>query len=103
MERDEAIKKIRTALKTRTGKAWSVRGGEGTAWGWISIKSTPKKSADGFGTLSSEQRMELAKTLGLPEVSDSGVSIAASSDYREEYVARAEGRTPTVTGKVYWD
>lgn len=37
MDRNEAILAIRTALKNRSGKPWSVTGGRGTAWGWISI------------------------------------------------------------------
>ena len=37
IDRDEAIKAIRTALKRRTGKTWSVKGGRGTAWGWLTI------------------------------------------------------------------
>lgn len=36
-DRNEAIATIRSELKTRSGKAWSVRGGRGTAWGWITI------------------------------------------------------------------
>ncbi len=35
MDRDEAIKRIRAALKRRSGKLWSVTGGRGTSWGWI--------------------------------------------------------------------
>lgn len=41
MDRNETITAIRTALKNRSGKQWSVTGGRGTAWGWISI-SSPK-------------------------------------------------------------
>jgi hypothetical protein len=35
MDRNETIKTIRTALRRRSGKAWSVTGGRGTGWGWI--------------------------------------------------------------------
>jgi hypothetical protein len=42
LDRDEAIKRIKAALKRRSGKAWSVTGGKGTAWGWIEIDATPK-------------------------------------------------------------
>lgn len=110
MERNDAIKRIKSALKKRTGKMWSVTGGSGTAYGWITIKATPKQSTDGFGTMTEEQQLELAKALGFEvgkdvhrHVHHQGVSIPASSDYREEYVARAEGRPPTTFGKVYWD
>lgn len=43
MERDETIAAIKTALKNRSGKPWSVTGGRGTAWGWISISVPPKR------------------------------------------------------------
>lgn len=43
MERNEAIAAIRTALKARSGKAWSVTGGRGTAWGWITISVPPSR------------------------------------------------------------
>ena len=43
LDRAETIRRIRTALKARSGKTWSVRGGSGTSWGWISIQSPPKR------------------------------------------------------------
>lgn len=39
--REAVIKRIRAALVKRSGKQWSVRGGRGTAYGWIRI-SAPK-------------------------------------------------------------
>ena len=33
MDRKETIKRIKTALERRSGKKWSVTGGQGTAWG----------------------------------------------------------------------
>lgn len=45
LTRDEAIARIRIALKQRSGKAWSVKGGRGTAYGWIDISvPTARKS-----------------------------------------------------------
>ena len=41
LDRNEAIKRIKAALKARSGKSWSVTGGKGTAWGWIKIDTTP--------------------------------------------------------------
>lgn len=125
--RDEAIARIRTALRKRSGKAWSVTGGRGTAWGWIEINSPPARrtaherrkpgsvtnrpedyeivdtgALDGYMTDS--DRAELASLLGLPNlVHHQGVSIADGSDYRQEYTDRAEGRTPAVIGSRYWD
>ena len=43
IDRDEAIKRIRTALKRKTGKTWSVTGDRGTAWGWIRVQAPPKR------------------------------------------------------------
>jgi hypothetical protein len=43
MDRDETIKQIKTALQRRSGKTWSVTGGRGTDWGWITITAPPKR------------------------------------------------------------
>ena len=43
LTRDQAIKRIRDALKLRSGKPWSVTGGTGTAWGWIRIDAPPAR------------------------------------------------------------
>ena len=127
MERNEAIKRIKAALKKRSGKAWSVTGGRGTAWGWIEIDAMPAhrtafyrlkngmedlpenyeeycdNSREG-GSMTAADRAELGALLGLGRDSYSGgENIPASGDYRQEYVDRAEGRTPTKTGTPYWD
>lgn len=129
MDRDEAIARIRKALRQRSGKAWSVTGGRGTAWGWITIDAPParrtwkyepppgktpgetmpgeyvevERPGEPWGHTSPAERAELAALLGLERVHHQGVSIAASSDYRIEYVDRAEGRAPSKTGTPYWD
>jgi len=43
IDRDEAIKRIRKALTKKTGKSWSVTGGRGTAWGWITVSAPPRR------------------------------------------------------------
>ena len=125
MDRNEVIKAIKTALKQRSGKAWSVTGGRGTAWGWIKIDSPPARRTSGFrlkaGTLDLPEnyeeydtgqpdrlmtpadRAELGKLLGLDRVHTQGVSIAASSEYYREYLDRANGRTPSKIAEPYWD
>jgi hypothetical protein len=101
--RDQAIQRIKTALKKRSGRPWSVTGGRGTAWGWIHIKPF-KKYADQYGNLTPEDQVYLGKLLGLDRpVHCQGESIPASWKYRAEYVDRAEGRTPKVCGEPYWD
>jgi hypothetical protein len=124
IDRDEAIRRIKDGLKRRSGKAWSVRGGRGTAWGWISVDAVPKRrtwhyvpGADGsyadnleaddpskpYGHMGPADRAELAELLGLDGVHYQGHSIPASGAHYREYVDRAEGREPSVEGERYWD
>lgn len=102
MDRNETIKKIRTALKRRSGKDWSVRGGHGTAWGWIKVSAPPRRMV-GY-RMSDEDRAELGRLLGFDRPADPQYeSIPASSAYYAEYVDRAEGRVPAVCGTPHWD
>lgn len=128
MNRDDTIRQIRSALQRRSGKAWSVTGGRGTAWGWIRIDAPPRRctwrhrlkvghaaGAAGLehyddvdtgqpgGHMSPADRAELARLLALERVHEQGVSVAASSDYYREYLERAEGRPPSVIARPYWD
>jgi hypothetical protein len=43
--REATIKRIRAALKNRSGKVWSVKGDKGTAYGWIHISVPPARYA----------------------------------------------------------
>lgn len=102
-DRDEAVRAIRTALRQRSGKAWSVTTGRGTSWGWITI-SVPPARRDRYGCMTRADADELAQLLGLDRpVHDQGENIPASSAYRREYIDRASGRTPTAVGTPYWD
>lgn len=116
VDRNGAIKRIRSALKRRSGRDWSVTGGRGTAWGWIRISAPPRRltddweggprSADGdyFGYMTLEDRETLGNLLNLgKEAHPQGVSIPASSGHRWEYIDRAEGREPQEFGVQYWD
>jgi hypothetical protein len=126
-DRNATIKAIRQALRKRSGKDWSVTGGRGTAWGWLTIDAPPSrrtwksrvvadcKDENGFdvyeqydtgepgGYIGPADRAELARLLGLESVHHQGVSIASSRDYYAEYIDRAEGRTPRKVGVPYWD
>ena len=126
-DRDDAIAHIRAALKKRSGKAWSVTGGRGTAWGWIQIDALPARRTwshrlkagagdtwpesyeefntgePGRGHMGPADRAELAALLGLESVHTQGVSIPAQNDFRTEYLDRAEGRPPSRIGKPEWD
>lgn len=92
IERNDAIARIRAALKAKTGKAWSVRGQAGTAWGWIDVLPMPKDQPFRW-CMSKTQQRELAAAFGLAEpVHYQGLSIPP--DERAEYVVRAERDMP---------
>lgn len=127
LDRNETIKRIKTALQRRSGKAWSVTGGRGTAWGWITIEAPPARRTWGHrlkagatmdrpedyeaydtgepGRCNSPQDCaELGELMGLGGPAHSqGISIASSSDYYREHIDRAEGRTPSKIAQPYWD
>lgn len=122
IDRATAIARIRTALQARSGKRWSVTGGRGTAYGWITIDAPPNRrtarwipdpanpansieSDTGLpnGHITPDDRKELATLLGLATIHHQGVSIPASRAYYREHVDRAEGRAPSVIGEPYWD
>ena len=129
-DRNQTIKRIKTALERRSGKKWSVTGGRGTVWGWIKIDAPParctwksrlkagadKDSRDSdyedydaglgtkFGNMGPGDRAELGKLLGFERpVNHHGVNIAASNDHYNEYIDRAEGRSPAKVAQPYWD
>ena len=98
LSRNAVTKRIRSALRQRSGKTWSVTCGTGTAYGWIHIKARHHDS------MSAAECAELAHLLGLSRPCHfQGESIPASHDYYREYIDRAEGREPAVDGKPYWD
>lgn len=39
IERKDAVRRIKAALKRKTSKTWSVHGDRGTAWGWITVEA----------------------------------------------------------------
>jgi hypothetical protein len=126
IDRNDAIGAIKAALKARSGKSWSVTGGKGTAWGWITIDAPPKRrtarnvdsgrrdemgytiydlvdTGQPGGYITPADQAELCALLGLERMHDQGISIPAGNDYYIEYVNRAEGRNPSTHGVPYWD
>lgn len=101
MTRDGAIDVIKSGLKKRSKRAWSVTGGRGTTYGWIMIRSLAY--AENGYSLTLGERAELGSLLGLESVRDQGVLIPASAAHYSEYIARAEGRKPEVIAEPYWD
>jgi hypothetical protein len=100
-ERDEFIAAVKAALRERSGKTWSVKGGRGTSWGWVTILAPPAR-LDEYGGMTDADRAELSELLG-KEVHHQGESIPPGSDYRREYLDRARGIEPTVIAVPYWD
>jgi hypothetical protein len=72
--RSDVTKKMRQLLKARSGKAWSVTGDRGTAWGWLNIQAPPKRRIGEYGRTSDEDARELADLLGLDRP-DGNVSV----------------------------
>lgn len=104
LSRAAVIKRIKQALKQRSGRQWSVTGGKGTAYGWIYIKAVKPHAMDEWGNMNDADRTLLGKLLGLDKpVHFQGESIPASNDYYREYIDRAEGRKPSKCGSPYWD
>lgn len=103
MNRDETIKTIRANLRRRSGKAWSVKSGRGTACGWITITPPPRRrTADGY--MSDADRTELGTLLNASgPVHMQGEKVPSSFDYYDEYVDRSAGRTPAKCGQPCWD
>lgn len=102
-ERTETIQRIRRALKRRSGKTWSVKGGRGTAYCWIDISSPPTRCGD-FGRMTDADRDELTALLGLDRrIHTQGVQVPPCNNYWPEYIDRAEGRTPSAYGVADWD
>jgi hypothetical protein len=102
--RNEVIAKIKAAFKAR-GLRYSVTGGRGTAWGWITIDLLPSVHKD-LMHLDPVYRERAYLKLGADLGKEKGYtseSIPASSDYYREYIDRANGRTPSVIGEPYWD
>lgn len=92
--RDAVIKDIRASLKSRSGKAWSVRGGEGTAWNHITISAPPSRLVN--GRLSEEDSAELHKLLGLswnpnPGVTVQSITVEDTNQARLDFMNRARG------------
>lgn len=105
--RNDAIKAIRAALRKRHLR-YSVTGGRGTAWGWIHIDLMPAEFKAPFSPEHSAainaKRAVMYRAFGLnPGMESGSISVAASRDYYQEYIDRANGRAPSVIGQPYWD
>jgi hypothetical protein len=105
MDRNETIKAIKANLQRRSNKTWSVVGGKGTAYSWITISAPPKR-LDEYGYMTLADRQELSELLSKTNgdlVHRQGEMIPGANDYYQEYLDRSAGITPTSIGKPYWD
>lgn len=100
VDRASAIAAIRASLRQRSGKPWSVRGGRGTTWGWITI-SAPSARMVGY-RMSAEDSIELGNLLDLLNPPYQQVAVPASSAHYREYMNRAAG-LPYSVAQQYWD
>lgn len=91
--RNEAAKAMRQMLRKRSGKAWSVKGGRGTASGWLTISAPPSRCV-GYGYMTPEDCRELAELLGKANpIHDQGVTFPY--DERWHYLKAARGDFPS--------
>ncbi len=101
VDRNSTIKAIKAALKAR-GLTYSVTGGHGTTWGWITIDLMPKmKNKCLTYSECREARGLMNEHFGLEGFQY--ISIPPGNDYYREYMDRAAGREPKKLGVPYWD
>lgn len=87
IERDDAVKALRAALRERTGHTWSVTVGRGTAWGWIEVTAPPARRVDGRTTM--DDALTLGEIFGLRSRWENCRTVSISPEDRAEYVRRA--------------
>jgi hypothetical protein len=117
-DRAETMATIKAELKKRSGKPWSVTGGRGTAYGWLTITAPPARRVHGDlvgmtpgwtpkyppSLMTDTDAAELAGLLGMPPArSHQGVMVAASHKHYAEFVDRAKGLVPVAVAQPYWD
>ncbi len=125
--RNAVIKAIKYALQQRSGKQWSVTGGRGTAWGWITVDAPPSRrtmrcrlkagavttnpddyemydSGEAGHSTRPEDIDELSALLGIEKVHCQGYSIPAGRDYQRLALCQAlHGHSGPFTAQPYWD
>lgn len=125
--RNAVIAQIKKSLQTRSGKPWSVTGGRGTAWGWITVDAPPARrtahcrlkegatntwpesyervdTGEPDGSMTDADRVELAGLLGKEAVHFQGESIPSQSDaYRVALCRAMYGHAGPFTWEANWD
>lgn len=99
-ERNDTNKLLRRILKLRTGLTWSVSGGRGTAFGWISIEVPRARRVDSKGALTQDphgylapaDRALIARVLGRSRpVHFQGFGVRAGTSERRRLLRAAAG------------
>jgi hypothetical protein len=84
--REDAVKAIRSALRSRSGRAWSVRAGRGSVFEWIYITAPSSRLVD--DQMTAEDCTDLGRLLGLDgPTHEQGVMVPRRR--RREFVERA--------------
>lgn len=102
MHHKEAIAAIKSALRERSGKSWSVTARRGSSYGWLNITAPPARLVD-YGYMTDADSAELGRLLGRDGPCHmQGELVPASAAHYREFTARAAG-LPFVVAERYWD
>lgn len=94
---------LKKALKVATGRAWSVRGSRGTAYGWLNV-SAPKDREEGpYGYTSEEDRVLLREAFQTERIHHQGYMIPSSRGFYWQAAQAVTGRPITIHGVRDWD
>ncbi len=74
--RSAVTRKMRQLLRKRSGKTWSVKGGRGTGWGWLTIAAPPSRMDN--WRMTEEDQAELSILLD-EKAHCQGVSVSSDS------------------------
>ncbi len=127
-DRNQIMKEMKKRLELRSGMKWSVRGGKGTAYGWLHISAPPSRKkyrhidkvigvnirgreiyeevfdeAAEYGSPGPVDRHILALLLNKDHRSNGDWGVPSSRAYYVEFLARCAGRIPSVNATPYWD
>jgi len=83
-QRNTTIKALRSVLEVPTGQPWSVTGGRGTSWGWITVDALPARR-DGYQITDDDGALLMA-AFGMDHRRPGNLGIPTSTAYRRVYL-----------------
>ena len=102
LERGAFVKRLRSALKARTGRSWSVKGSTGTSWCWIDVCAPPARKHD--HRMTSEDESLLAAVMNERRGISGNISIPPTRGHRTAALAAALGIEPIIPKAEHaWD